>query len=127
MLTSNVSFLRVPSTEKGDVTALTTFNQSQHSCQGQPWCYQQHFDRSRTLYPFNSYNNPNSYIVVSCEAVTMDDRRSEQSKRHAEYRKEYQNRPGVKERTNERMKEYMRLYRAKKKATRNSNVNCCYS
>ena len=45
----------------------------------------------------------------------MNDRRSEQSKRHAEYEKEYHKRPENKERMKEYMKEYMRLYRARKK------------
>ena len=41
----------------------------------------------------------------------MGDRRNEQSKRLAEYKKEYQRRPENKE----RVKERMRLYRARKK------------
>ena len=36
VLTSNVSFIRVPSSEKVDVTALRVSDQSQHSNQGQP-------------------------------------------------------------------------------------------
>ena len=66
---------------------------------------------SRNSCSFNSYNNSNPYIVVGCEAVTMNNRRNEQLKHKAEYEKEYQKRPEIKE----RMKEYMRLYRARKK------------
>ena len=44
----------------------------------------------------------------------MDNRRDEQSKRRAEYVKEYQKRPENKE----RVKERMRLYRARKKKER---------
>ena len=69
---------------------------------------------SRNSCSFNSYNNSNPYIVVGCEAVTMNNRRNEQLKHKAEYEKEYQKRPEIKE----RMKEYMRLYRARKKITR---------
>ena len=36
VLTSYISFIRVPSSEKGDVTALIVSGQSQHSSQGQP-------------------------------------------------------------------------------------------
>jgi hypothetical protein len=59
-------------------------------------------------------------VVVSCEAITMNNTRNEQSKRSAEYDIEYSKRQQLDGTSNtaearERKKEYMRLYRARQK------------